>query len=59
LNNPQLSALEKFQRYFDTVARWKTRRKIPHRLLRVWYTMIMPVSGRSHGNGPQAHHAAV
>jgi AcrR family transcriptional regulator len=34
-----LSALEKFQRYFDTVARWKTAQKtLMLALLRVWYT---------------------
>ena len=38
VNNPQLSALEKFQRYFDTVARWKTAQKdFLIALLRVWY----------------------
>jgi AcrR family transcriptional regulator len=37
--DPHLSALEKFQRYFDTVARWKTAQKtLLLALLRVWYT---------------------
>ncbi len=39
VNDPHLSALEKFQRYFDTVARWKTAQKdFLLALLRVWYT---------------------
>jgi len=38
VNDPQLSALEKFQCYFDTVARWKTAQKdFLIALLRVWY----------------------
>jgi AcrR family transcriptional regulator len=37
--DPHLSALEKFQRYFDTVARWKAAQKtFMLALLRVWYT---------------------
>jgi AcrR family transcriptional regulator len=36
--DPHLSAMEKFQRYFDTVARWKTAQKtLMLALLRVWY----------------------
>jgi len=39
VEDPHLSALEKFQRYFDTVARWKTAQKtLMLALLRVWYT---------------------
>jgi TetR/AcrR family transcriptional regulator, transcriptional repressor for nem operon len=39
IEDPHLSALEKFQRYFDTVARWKTAQKtLMLALLRVWYT---------------------
>jgi AcrR family transcriptional regulator len=39
IDDPHLSALEKFQRYFDTVARWKTAQKtLMLALLRVWYT---------------------
>jgi AcrR family transcriptional regulator len=39
IEDPHLSALEKFQRYFDTVARWKTARKtLMLALLRIWYT---------------------
>jgi len=38
VNNPQLSGSKNFKRYFDTVARWKTRQKrFSNRLLRVWY----------------------
>ncbi len=39
VHNPQLSALEKLQAYFDTAIRWKTaRREFMLDLLRVWYT---------------------
>jgi len=39
IDDPHLPALEKFQRYFDTVARWKTAQKtLMLALLRVWYT---------------------
>ncbi|HZY45930.1 MAG TPA: TetR/AcrR family transcriptional regulator, partial [Anaerolineae bacterium] len=39
VDDPQLTALEKFQRYFDTVARWKTDRiDLMLALLRIWYT---------------------
>jgi len=39
VQDPHLTALEKFQRYFDTVARWKTAQKtLMLALLRVWYT---------------------
>ena len=39
IEDPHLSALEKFQRYFDTVARWKAAQKtLMLALLRVWYT---------------------
>lgn len=38
-DDPQLTSLEKFQRYFDTVARWKTDRiDLMLALLRIWYT---------------------
>ena len=38
-DDPHLTALEKIQRYFDTVARWKTDRiDLMLALLRVWYT---------------------
>jgi len=36
--DPHLSALEKFQRFFDTTARWKTDRKdLMLGLMRMWY----------------------
>jgi AcrR family transcriptional regulator len=39
VDDPNLTALEKFQRYFDTVARWKTDRiDLMLVLLRIWYT---------------------
>ena len=39
VHDPHLSALDKFQRYFDTVGRWKTAQKsFLLALLRVWYT---------------------
>lgn len=39
VHNPQLSALEKLQAYFDTAIRWKTaRREFMLDLVRVWYT---------------------
>lgn len=39
VNDPHLSALEKLQRYFDSVARWKTERiDLMLALLRIWYT---------------------
>lgn len=39
VNDPHLSALEKLQRYFDSVARWKTARvDLMLALLRIWYT---------------------
>jgi AcrR family transcriptional regulator len=39
VEDPNLSALEKFERYFATVARWKTAQKdFLLALLRVWYT---------------------
>jgi hypothetical protein len=39
VNNPHLNALEKLQRYFDTVASWKTDRiDLMLALLRIWYT---------------------
>lgn len=39
VEDPDLSALEKFERYFGTVARWKTAQKdFLLALLRVWYT---------------------
>jgi TetR/AcrR family transcriptional regulator, transcriptional repressor for nem operon len=39
VEDPHLPALEKFQRYFDTVARWKTAQKaLMLALLQVWYT---------------------
>jgi AcrR family transcriptional regulator len=39
VDDPHLTALEKIQRYFDTVARWKTDRiDLMLALLRIWYT---------------------
>lgn len=38
VEDPQLSALEKLHRYFDTATRWKTARKaLMFSLLNVWY----------------------
>ncbi len=38
VQDPHLSALEKFQRFFDTTARWKTDRKdLMLGLMRMWY----------------------
>jgi len=38
VQDPYLSALEKFQRFFDTTARWKTDRKdLMLGLVRMWY----------------------
>jgi AcrR family transcriptional regulator len=39
LNDPQLTALEKLQRYFDSATRWKlTQKDYMLAILRVWYT---------------------
>jgi AcrR family transcriptional regulator len=39
VEDPDLSALDKLQRYFDVAVRWKTtRREFLIRLLRVWYS---------------------
>jgi AcrR family transcriptional regulator len=39
VNDPNLPALEKFQRFFDTIARWKTARKeFIIALLQGWYS---------------------
>lgn len=39
VQDPHLTALQKFQRYFDTIASWKTAQKtFMLALLRVWYT---------------------
>jgi AcrR family transcriptional regulator len=39
VHDPHLPALEKFRRYLDTAARWKTAQKdLLLALLRVWYT---------------------
>jgi AcrR family transcriptional regulator len=38
IQNPDLNALEKLQRYFDTIARWKNaQRTYLMAILRVWY----------------------
>jgi AcrR family transcriptional regulator len=39
VEDPNLSAIEKFQRYFDTLSRWKTAQKaFMLKLLQIWYT---------------------
>ena len=39
VQDPNLAAIEKFQRFFDTIARWKTaRKKIMLAILQSWYS---------------------